>query len=49
MIDGEVVVTTTVLTPLMLFILKKVFDIDKRLVKVETKIETFLNGKVMKK
>jgi len=37
--------TATVLIPVVLFMLKKVFDIDKRLARVETKIEIFLNGK----
>lgn len=41
--------TNAVVIPVILFMLKKVFDIDKRLVRVETKLETFMNGKVMKK
>jgi len=44
--DGSVeVATATVIIPVVLFTLKKVFDIDRRLARVETKIEIFLNGK----
>jgi len=43
---GEIDLTVSgILLTFILFSIKKLFDIDKRLAKVETKMEIFLNGK----
>jgi len=43
--SGIDVITVAIISPIIIFILKKVFDIDHKVAKIETKLEILLNGK----